>query len=236
MKNVHAMSRGLRLLGGTLAAALLAGSAVAQTDRSRAQLMQLQQQVQKLQQENTRLTAELQPLKAQAEDAQKLKVDVAASKQQLARLAANAFAGQQAQLRSAQAAEQANQELARSHAEAEQLKAELAKRARTIQQTQAAFEQARRLADNERSVLGSRLALASTRADWCEAQHAKALSLGGELVGLIEGEGASARSERFTGLVRVREEQRVQVWRDRLFDARLDAPPPAQAASEPARP
>lgn len=226
-----------------LAVLSVCSPALAQADRERAQLMQLQQQMQKLRQDNAQLTTELQQAKAQAAQLDQLKTEADAAKSEANRLRGSAAAGQQQSRRLSQDLESKAGELARLQGEVEQLKAELktelAKRdaasADNAQKSAQALAQLKSEADNERSVLAARLKLVSQRSQSCEQQHGKALALAEEVTAVFDKE-RTQRCEPFTGLLRVTQEQRVQAWRDRVDDARIiseAAPSAASAASKP---
>lgn len=224
------------LLIALLAVASLAAMPASAQGDARAQIVQLQQQLQKLRQDNAQLGVQLRQAQAQAAGADKARAEIEAARGEARRLRGSAASGQQ-QLRELQRQnEERSAELSRVQAESEQLRGELARRAEAVSQANAALARAREDAAGERSVLSARLRQASTRADQCEAQQARALSFGDELVQVLETERVGVR-EPFIGLWRVREEQRVQQWRDRLQELRAPAPAADRAApAQPARP
>lgn len=227
------------ILAAALLGAALATPSVAQSDRERAQMAQMQRQVQKLQQDNAQLNSQLQQARAQAAQLDQLKSQSQAAKAEADRLRGSAAAGQQQSRRLSQEVQSRNQQIEQLQTEVASLKAEITKRDGAAQT--AAADAARGLAqlradsDNERGVLAARLKLQSQRAQSCETQHGKALALADELTTTFERE-RTRRCEPFTDLLRVGQETRLQTWRDRLEDARpIAEAPPASAAATPAR-
>lgn len=194
-------------------------------DRDRQQLMQLQQQVQRLQRE----LAELR---------QQGTKDV----EQARREAERARSESAAQLRSGQAAAQrdakrlgdelaaAREALAQRDTEIERARAEVAQRDAALQAASRQLADTRAALEADRGTLAARLKLNAQRAEACEAKHAQAMALSRELIDEQQERRATV-CEPFTGLWRVREEERVQTLRDRLFEARLDVPPAEAAAA-----
>jgi len=195
-------------------------------DRERQQLAQLQQMVQKLRQEN----AELQ--QARAKDVEKARNE---SRQSLDAELAKHRAGVASSRREARRLEdelaRAQEALAQSRVELETLKAELTRREAAA--TAAAGQRARERAagEEDRRLLAGRLKANSERAEHCEARHAIAMQVAEDVLDKYEDRQLRA-CEPFTGLWRVREEDRIQALRDRLFESRLDLPPAPASAPE----
>jgi len=80
------------------------------------------------------------------------------------------------------------------------------------------------------SLLTTRLKVETARGDICEVKHVQALDLGRDLIDAFESERLRL-CEPITGIWKVREEDRIQNYRDRLHDARLDVPAPATASA-----
>jgi chromosome segregation ATPase len=213
--------------------------AAAQSERERAQMQQMQQQLQKLRQDNAQLNTQLSQTRAQAAQLDQLKTASEAAKAEANRLRGSAAAGQQQSRKLSQEVQSKTTELEQLQTELASLKAEMAKRdaamAETNDKTTRGLAQLRAEADNERGVLTARLKLQSQRAQSCEQQHGKAIALADELATVFERERVQ-RCEPFTGLFRVGQEQRLQTWRDRLDEARpIAEAAPASAAVAPSR-
>ena len=222
-----------RLLGATLMAAVMFAAsthALAQTDRDRQQMLQLQQQLQKLRQENAQLqqgkATEVEKARAEGERA---RADADKVRREAGQLRASSSGAQREVKRLGDELERITQALAQSQVANEALKAEMQQREvaqqaalQTSQQNaaqQLALE--RRNAETSAAVLGARLKFSTARADTCEAKHDKALVLGKELLDRYEARQLRV-CEPFTGIWRVREEADIQSLRDRLFESRLD--------------
>jgi hypothetical protein len=194
-------------------------------DRERQQLLQLQQQVQRLQRELT-------------DQRQASTRDIEQARREVERARADSAS----QLRSGQAAAQrdakrladelavAREAVVQRDAELERMRAEVAQREAALQQAARQLADTRSALEADRGTLAARLKANAQRADACEAKHAQAMALSRELIDDQQARRATA-CEPFTGLWRVGEEERVQSLRDRLFEARLDVPPPETSAA-----
>lgn len=224
MNSCPLRSIGVLMLMSSLAVPL---SAQSPSDRERQQLTQMQQMIQKLQQENAELrrSATLEVDKARSEARQ-------AGEAEAAKQRSGAAASQRESRRLSADLVQARQALEQSLAEAETLKVELARRDEAQRTAAAQMARERSSAEADRSLLANRLKLNAQRADRCEAKHAEAIGLAEEV--LAQHEQRQLRAcEPFTGLWRVREEDRLQGLRDRLFEARLEVPAVASEATKP---
>lgn len=221
----------IRLSNGPATAALAAvlvlfgAAAQAQTaDRERAQMLQMQQQLQKLQSDNGALQRERGQLQDQAKDAERLKRESAQTGKDL--------------VRSRATAEAASKEASGLHAEIDALRTQTAAQ---IDQWKKALEErdaALRAATEQQhkneaqiGLLAARLKAQTGRADLCEDKHAQALQFGREVVDVYEGSRLRL-CEPVTGIWKVREEGKIQALRDRLYELRLDVPPQSAAVGD----
>lgn len=218
------------LLSALLAAACLGALPARAQGDARAQIVQLQQQLQKLRQDNAQLGTQVRQLQAQAAGADKARAETEAAREESRRLRGSAASGLQQARQLQQQLEERNAELTRVQAESEQLRGELSRRAEALVQANNLLTRTREEAAGERSVLSTRLGQANSRVEQCEAQHARAVAFGDELVQVLEFERVGVR-EPFLGLWRVREEQRVQLWKDRLHELRSPTSPAGRGAT-----
>lgn len=205
-------------IGLSVAAAAAAQTAFAQSaDRERAQMLQMQQQLQRLQADNA-------ALKEQAKDAESFKKQSAQTSKELARARAEAAA--------------ASRDVAAFHAQLdalhEQTSAQIEQWKKAVEERDGALQTAgaeKRKLEAQVTLLSARLKTQTGRADLCEVKHAQALSFGKEVVD--EYEASRLRlCEPITGIWRVREEEHIQSLRERLYGLRLDVPAPAIASGE----
>jgi chromosome segregation ATPase len=198
--------------------ALFATCSQAQTqDRERAQMLQMQQQLQRLQSENAALQKDQAVLKQQAQDAERLKKESGQKSKELA---------------------QSQAETAARTKDLEGLRTELEKRDALIEQWKKAVEErdtalreasdTKHKLDGEVLLLAARLKAQTGRGDVCEAKHEKSLALGKEVIDRYE-QNRLRLCEPVTGIWRVRDEDEIRRFRDRLYDARLDAVSPTAA-------
>jgi chromosome segregation ATPase len=227
-----------RALALGLCSGLLAAPAAAQSERERAQMAQMQRQLQKLQQDNAQLNSQLAQARAQATQLDQLKAQSQSAQAEASRLRSSAAAGAQQSRRLTQSMQAKDEQIAQLQTELGTLKAEMTKRDGAAQtaaaEAQRSLAQLRAEGDNERNVLAARLKLTSQRAQSCEAQHGKAMQVADEMAGAFERERAGL-CEPFTGLRRVGQENRLQTWRDRLDAARAISDTPPASAAAPAR-
>jgi len=216
----HRAGRLTIIFGAGLALALPSLGQAQSTDRERAQMLQMQQQLQRLQSDNAAIQRERTQLQDQTNE---LKKTATRRSQELAK---------------------SQGELADANREAERLRGELES---LRQQSQANMEQWQKaLADRDEalrvaaedkrkremqlSLLTTRLKVETARGDICEVKHVQALDLGRDLIDAFESERLRL-CEPITGIWKVREEERIQIYRDRLHDARLDVPAPAAVSA-----
>jgi chromosome segregation ATPase len=205
-------------------ALLLASVAQGQSsDRERAQMLQLQQQMQRLQSDNAAMARERAQLQDQAKEADEAKKLVARRGQDLAKT------------QGALAAANKDAERLRGELEAlrEQTSATLEQWKKALQERDEALKVAaedKRKRDQEIALLATRLKVQTGRGDTCEAKHTQALALGREVLDAYAGNRLRL-CEPLTGIWKVREEDRIQAYRDRLYELRLDVPVPAAAGA-----
>jgi septal ring factor EnvC (AmiA/AmiB activator) len=190
-----------------------------QQDRERAQLLMLQQQMQRLQQENSSLKAEKSDLE-QNVDALKKKSESAGRdlshstrhsaelQQQVEELGATLAGTREA--------------LEKANAENERLRSENFERDQALRLAgDQALDKQRHL-DREHASLVEQTA----RADWCERKHAGLLVFADEVMAKYEKFSLSLSGDPMFDFATVAQEKRLQDLRDRLFDYRLDVKPP----------
>ncbi len=210
-----------------LGLALLAfetGAHAQSSDRDRAQMLQMQQQLQRLQSDNAALQRERGQLQDQAKDAERLKKEGAQNKKDLSGVRADATAAHQ----------EASGLRAQLEAQRLQNDEQIAQWKKALEERDAALQaaaSARRKSEAEIALLASRLKLQTGRADICEVKHAGALQFSQEVVDTYE-HSRLRLCEPVTGIWRVAEEERIQALRTRLYDLRLDVPLPAKKAPE----
>jgi hypothetical protein len=188
-----------------------------QADRDRAQMLQMQQQMQRLQSDNASLQREQGDLREKAADAERLKEERAKVGKDLERVRAEASA-------KAKDAERVRGELdalrEQTNAQIEQWRKALEERDAALQ---AAATEKHRL-DAEVALLGARLKAQTGRADLCEGKHAIAVRLGTDLIDRYE-QDRLRLCEPVTGIWKVGREREIEELRERLFETRLDVPP-----------
>lgn len=214
-------NRAARRAGGALlGAAVLIGCAgpagAQQPSRERAQMMQMQQQLQRSQQDNSELQGKLQQ---KDEDLKKESAKGDTTRRQLSAARAEAAAkdkelqGLHAELdRSAEA-------LKAAQAEIEQFRKAVAQRDEALAQ---AAERERR-GEQAQSLLTGRLQVQTSRADRCEVKHAGAMTFAGEVIDQYEKDRLRL-CEPVTGLWKPRAENMIQEMRTRLSTYQLEAP------------
>lgn len=213
------------LVGMLIVFAVMQASAQTPAERERQQMMQLQQQLQKLRQENAQLK------QAGVQDVEKARAEAERARREAAvQVRATGTASQREIKRLGDELAQVREALAQRDADLEKLRTEIAQRDTALQAAGQQLAEARRAAESERGVLALRLKANAQRAEHCEARHAQAMRLSGELIERHEARQLRA-CEPFTGLWRVKEEEQVQALRDRLFEARLDVAAPETAAA-----
>ena len=194
------------------------GPVAAQQDRERAQMLQMQQQLQRLQSDN----ASLQDSARQG--AEKLKKETAAAEAaqrelKTWRAQSDSRAKEADDLRGQLA--QATQTLTAAQTQIEQLHKDVEQRDKALEE--AAEKQRRTEAAAE--LVAQRLKLQTARGDQCEAKHVEALKLAGHLIDRIEHDRLRV-CEPVTGIWKVKAEADIQALRDSVNDLRLDADQP----------
>jgi chromosome segregation ATPase len=190
------------------------------TDRDRAQLLQMQQQLQRLQQDNASLQSKTQEDEAarrkeaeQGEAARKsatsLKAELGARGRELAQLRADIA--------------DTSERLAATQKELEQRTQELAQRDQAL--AAAAALHARD--EQAGALVAERLKVQTGRADLCETRHAGAMDFATRLLDQA-GKERLRLCEPVTGIWKVGTETRLQDLHEELGRFRLDAPEPAK--------
>lgn len=192
-----------------------AGALAQQPDRERAQMMQMQQQLQRMQSENAALQRDQAALKQQAQDAEALKKESAQKSKDLAHAQAEKAAR-------AKEIEGLHADLAARDALIEQWKKAVADRDAALHE---AADNKHKL-DAQVAFLTARLKAQTGRADLCQAKHAQAMELGQQVIDRYE-ENRLRLCEPVTGIWKIRNEEEIRKFRDELYEARLDAAPPA---------
>jgi len=215
------------LLAALLTIAAAPGVHAEPSDRERAQLLQMQQQMQRLQSDLNAAQKERNELKAQAqkaeEDSKKTGKDLARSRAESAAQARD-LTGVRADLASTK------EQLGQAQAEIERMKGEIARRNETI----ARAEAQKRRDDSDIALLTSRVRMQTARADLCDTRHAGAMKFAGGLIDRYE-ENRLRLCEPVTGIWKLRSQEEVQKMREELYSYRLEIPAPKeQAAAEPA--
>lgn len=205
-----------------LFALTLAGPGHAQqVDRERAQMIQMQQQMQRLQSDNAAIQKERAELQSKLQEAEKFKKKSAETANELARARLD-FAEQGKQLENTRA------ELAAAQAEIQRLNGELGQRDQALA---AAAAEKRRMGAAQ-MLLAGRLKAQTSRGDLCEERHLGAMKFAAALIDRYEHE-RMRLCEPITGIWKVQNEAQIQQLRDALYGYRLDIPAPgASAANE----
>ncbi len=202
----------------SVALAAMTQMALAQSaDRERAQMLQMQQQLQRLQSDNT-------ALQAQAKEAENLKKQSAQTSKELVKARAEAAA--------------ANRDIGALHAELdafrEETTAQIEQWRKAVEERDMALQNAateKRQLDAQVALLSGRLKAQTGRADLCQIKHARAMQLGQEIVDTLARERLRL-CEPVTGIWKVRAEEGIQDLRARLFELRLDVPEQEKAIEE----
>ncbi len=221
------------LLAGTplfLFAGLCGPAAAQQADRERAQMMQMQQQLQRLQSDNAAISKERNDLQSKAQDVDKLKKETDTTGKALARLRQE-FAAQAKELAAVRAQlTTTSQTLASVQSDDELLRKTVAERNDAIQ----AANVAKRRGDAALALLGERLKFQTARGDVCEVRHEGLMKFSAGVIDRYESDRLRL-CEPITGIWKIHAQSQVQEMRDTLYGFRLDIPAPAKtAASTPA--
>lgn len=209
---------------GILALLCANPAAAQQADRERAQMLQMQQQLQRLQSDNVAVQKERGELQTKAQEAEKAQKQ---SSQELtrSRQAAAALEKEKSGLRGELAS--TSDKLSAALSQIEFLKKDLASRDDTIRE---AANKNRHLYA-ELTLLLSRLKVQTGRADLCETKHDGVMKFTSGLIDRYEAERLRL-CEPVTGIWKVRNEMQVQQFREELYGYRLDIPLPPQKAAD----
>jgi chromosome segregation ATPase len=200
-----------------VAAVLVAAAcpALAQQDRERAQLLQMQQQLQRLQSDNAALQSSAR------QDSEKLKKQTEAS-EAAQRDAKRLRAKSDAQTKEADDLRgqlaHAQETLTAAQAEIERLRKDVAQRDKSLEEA----TEKQRMTEAAGALVAQRLKLQTARGDQCETKHADALKLASSLVDRIEHDRLRL-CEPVTGIWKVKAETDIQDLRQSISDLSLDA-------------
>jgi len=199
--------------------------AAQQADRERAQMLQMQQQLQRLQSDNAAIQKERNELQSKAQEADKLKKESDKTGAELARIrqAASVQGQELGGLRAELAA--SNAKLAAAQTELETLRKAVADRNDALQ---AAALEKRRM-EAAQALLALRLKAQTARTDLCEARHEALMRFSSSVIDTYEADRLRL-CEPVTGIWKLRPQMRVQQMREELYGYRLDIPAPAIAA------
>lgn len=190
-----------------------------QGDRERAQLRQMQLQVQRLQSENSTLQNTLTETQARTkEETERSKKDAATTHHELAGLKAEAKSRAEELDRLKSTLAEAYQRLSSANAEIEQLRKTVAERDDSLRKA----SEAKRQDDAAAVLLGERLKAQTARGDFCETRHAGLFDFSSKLVARYESD-RLRMCEPITGIWKVKQESEVQALRNDLYGYRLDA-------------
>jgi DNA repair exonuclease SbcCD ATPase subunit len=207
---------------------LLAGadSSGQQADRERAQMLQLQQQLQRLQSDNASLQKERGALESKAQETDKLKKESESTGKALAqaRQQATSQGKELADLRAQLADATAKLNAARNENEA--LRKAVADRNDAL----AAAAADKRRGEAAQALLATRLKVQTGRGDLCEQRHEGLMKFSGEVIDRYEAD-RLRWCEPVTGIWKVREQTKMQGLRDELYGYRLDIPAPVLTKS-----
>jgi len=209
------------LIGGAVFAWTCASGQ--QADRERAQMLQMQQQLQHVQSENAAMQKERNELQSKAQQAEQAQKHTG---QELAR-ARQTAAAQSKELEDTRTELAAKTEaLGAAQTQIENLQKDLAQRDEALQRAAA---EKRRL-DAELSHATTRLTLNTARADLCETRHDGLMKFSTALIDRYDRERLRL-CEPITGIWKVKSETQVQQMREELYGYRLDIPPPPVPAA-----
>jgi len=192
-------------------------------DRERAQMLQMQQQLQRLQSDNAALLHEKTQLQEQVKDVERLKKESAQTDKELAQSRAQSAAGSReaAALRRELDAlrEQSSMQL-------DQWKKALADR---DGQLQFAAQEKRRV-ESANALLETRLKLQTERSDVCETKHAQAMRFAERIVDKYA-QGRLRLCDPFVAMWKVHDREEIEGLRDEMYEFRLDVPAIAAQAT-----
>jgi chromosome segregation ATPase len=209
----------VRCCGILVVLALLgAGAARAQTppvDRDRAQLRQMQQQMQRLQQDNANLQAELDK---RSKEAEKVRTE-------LSTVRARAGAGDKEIEKLQAEVTRLKDDLLKAVAEGESRATELKARDTALREAQAREA----LLNEGQTILAARLKIQTALTDRCEARRVATVQFSEQMLSRYEKDSLRA-CEPITGLWRINAETQIQQLRDRLADLQSDSVPQPTSA------
>jgi hypothetical protein len=199
--------------------------AAQQADRERAQMLQMQQQLQRLQSDNAAIQKERNELQGKAQEAEKLKKESDKTGAELARIRQSAavqgkeLGGLRAELAAS------NAKLASAQAELEVLRKAVADRNDALQ---AAAIEKRRMEAGQ-ALLAARLKAQTEKVDLCESRHAGLMQFTSEVIERYEGDRLRL-CEPITGIWKIRPQTQIEQMREHLYSYRLDIPAPRASA------
>lgn len=224
------------LLGPSVAlAAMLALAATharaQESDRERAQMMQMQRELQRLQSDNASFQKERNELESKAQEADKLKKESEKTGTALAQARQQAAAqGRELSDLRTQLADVSAQ-LATARSENEALRKAVADRNDAL----AAAAAEKRRGDAAQALLAARLKAQTGQADVCAQRHDGLMRFTNELIDRYAADRLRL-CEPVTGIWEVREQAKMQGLRDQLYGYRLDIPVPASSKAANATP
>jgi len=200
-----------------------------QADRERAQMLQMQQQLQRLQSDNAALQKDRNELQSKAQEAERLKKESDKTGAELARIrqATSVQGHELGGLRADLAA--SNAKLAAAQTELEMLRKAVADRNDALQ---AAALEKRRM-EAAQALLATRLKAQTARSDLCEMRHQGLMQFSAEVIDRYERERLRL-CEPLTGIWKIRTQAQIEQLRENLYGFRLDIPAPKGALAAPA--
>jgi chromosome segregation ATPase len=203
-----------------LSAAGASPAGAQQADRERAQMLQMQQQLQRLQSDNAAIQKERGELQTKAQEAEKLNKastrELARSRQEAAVLTKD-LAGVRGELSAT------HDRLSAAQAETDRLQ-------KALDQAIALAAVEKQRNEAQQALLAARLKVQTARGDHCETRHEAAMKFGGALIDRYESDRLRV-CEPVTGIWRVRNESQIQQLREELYGLRLDIPDPVPTAA-----
>jgi chromosome segregation ATPase len=193
-----------------------------QQDRERAQLRQMQQQVQKLMQDNAALQRDNSELKEKLAQGEKKSSETART---LAVLQRKSQSEEKDLDTTRTGLHDTQEELVKAKAENERLTTELLKRDEALRVAADTQAQMRKSIDAERLELGHRVTQQNARAELCERKHEQLIALSEEILERYQKARTRIIGEPITQIFSVRAQAQVQELRDRIDELRLDLPP-----------
>jgi len=190
-------------------------------DRERAQMLQMQQQLQRLQSDNAALLREKTQLQEQVKDVERLKKESALTDKELAQSRAQAAAGSR---EAAALRKELDTLREQTSTQLDQWKTALADRDGQLQFA----AQERRRVESANALLETRLKLQTERSDVCETKHAQAMRFAERIVDKYA-RGRLRLCDPFLAMWKVHDREEIEGLRDEMYEFRLDVPPAAAA-------